>query len=88
MPENSDSFTGNTKYPAREILQAMESVRPMLGRVALQALINDLELSGLHLHDEGKSYTLNEIQSALKMTFGEASILFIDRIRDTLEGSK
>jgi hypothetical protein len=89
LPEKSDSFDNSAKFAARNILQAMQSVKPILGDVALDALINELTVSGLYLNDAHKSYSLNEIQAALKMAFGEASILFIDNIKNALiEGSK
>lgn len=56
----------------------------MLGRVALDALIEDLKIFGLRLENDRKSYSLAEIQTALEKTFGEATVLFIDRIKNTL----
>lgn len=61
----------------------------MLGHVALDALISDLDDLGLQIKNDRNSYSLAEIQTALLKTFGEATILFIDRIKNALiEGSK
>lgn len=56
----------------------------MLGSIALNALIDDLQNLGLQLHNDRKSYTLGEIQTALQQTFGEATVLLIDRIKNAL----
>jgi hypothetical protein len=84
LPQNSDSIDSSTKFAARDIREAMQSIKPMLGRVALDALIEDLKNLGLHIDNDRKSYTLREIQTALEKTFGEATILFVDRIRNAL----
>jgi hypothetical protein len=89
LPENSNSFDYSTKFSARDIRQALQSVEPMLGHVALDALISDLDDLGLQIKNDRNSYSLAEIQTALLKTFGEATILFIDRIKNALiEGSK
>lgn len=62
----------------------MQSIQPLLGKIGLDSLIRDLELFGLQLNDNTKSYSLAEIETALEQTFGEASRLFMERIKNAL----
>lgn len=79
MPENIDN---NTRFGAKDIREALQSVTPMLGHVGLDALISELEALGLELYNDCKSYRLDEVRAALERAFGEATVLLFDRIKN------
>jgi hypothetical protein len=83
LPENIDN---NTRFGAKDIGEALQSVTPMLGYVGLDALISELEALSLELYNDRKSYRLDEVRTALERAFGEATVLLFDRIKNELVG--
>lgn len=81
MPENSDYDKPISGKRRREALVAATAV---LGRAAQDAILNDLELNRVTFRD--RSYTLQEIQSALGKIFGhDGTMLLMQRLKKARE---
>ena len=59
----------------------MNKLKPILGRAAVESIVEDLKKHGIDLEDKDKSYTLKQIQDALaKMLDQDAASLLIEFI--------
>jgi hypothetical protein len=81
LSKESHSLDENAKFSAKQLLSGMMRLKPILGRWAFDALVEDLKLSGIDLESKHSSYTLGELQIALEQRLGHASILLIDEIK-------
>ena len=81
MPENSDY---NKPISGKRLREALVGATAVLGRAAQDAMLHDLELNGIMFGD--RSYTLQEIQSALGKIFGhDGTMLLMQRLKKALE---
>jgi hypothetical protein len=65
VPENSDY---DNPISGKRLGESLTEATLVLGRAAQDAMFHDLELNGITFRD--RSYTLYELQSALKKIFG------------------
>ena len=62
-------------------MRAIERLKPILGRTAVESIIKDLKKHGIDLEDPKKTYTLVQIQDALtKLLDRDAAELLIEFI--------
>lgn len=79
MPENSESLAYAQKHSTNELRGAFENLEPILGRSAVEAIIDDLEKQSLALRDAHAQYSIVEMQSALEDIFGIDIAVFLIR---------
>jgi hypothetical protein len=81
VPENSDY---NKPISGKRLREALVEATLVLGRAAQDSMFHDLELNGITFRD--RSYTLQEIQSALRKIFGyDGTVLLMQRLQKVLK---
>ena len=78
MPRNSDSLADSPKFSADALRKAIQT-EPMLGRPAIDAIIDDLENQGIRVTNAHAQYGIEEIQVALENIFGAETTSFLIR---------
>lgn len=68
-------FDNNPEISAKELRQAIEILRPVLGEAFANSIVHDFELYGL-LSSNG-SFTLEQIHIALERIFGEGASMLM-----------
>jgi hypothetical protein len=80
VPENSDS---NKPICGKRLKEALVEATLVLGRAAQDSMFHDLELNWTF---RDRSYTLQEIQSALRKIFGhDGRVLLMQRLQKVLK---
>jgi len=79
LVENSESLAYAQKHATNELRLAFELLEPILGRSAVEAIIDDLEKRGVTLTDAHAQYSLKEMQSALEENFNIDIAAFLIR---------
>jgi hypothetical protein len=75
------------RFTSKQIKHALQELEKLLGRATVEAMIYDLEMYGLPLVNDRQTYTLNEIENALRKIFGdEATLLLFERLKKSLFG--
>jgi len=77
LPKNSDSFADSPKFSADAVRKAIQTLEPMLGRPAIDAIIDDLENQGIGVTNPHAKYGIEDIQSALENIFGAETTSFL-----------
>jgi hypothetical protein len=81
VPENSDY---SKPISGKKLREALIEATLVLGRAAQDSMFHDLELNGITFRD--RSYTLHEIQSALRKVFGhDGTALLMQRLQKVLK---
>jgi len=81
----TNALSDRPEFSAKAIRKAIQTLRPMLGDIAVDAMIYDLELYGLLVANERASYSIDQIHLALERIFGsEATNLLIKRVKKAL----
>ena len=84
MANKSDSFSDDTRFSAKSIRNALESLAPDLGKSNVDSLISGIEAFGLQLSDENNYYTVAELRQALNDLFSDAGPLIFQSIKKSL----
>jgi len=79
LPRNSDSLADSPKFSADALRKAIQTLEPMLGRPAIDAIIDDLENQGIRVTNAHAQYGIEEIQAALENIFGAETTSFLIR---------
>ncbi|HXV45495.1 MAG TPA: hypothetical protein VD736_02370 [Nitrososphaera sp.] len=81
MPENSDY---NKPISGKRLKEALVETTLVLGRASCDSMFHDLELNGITFRE--RSYTLQEIQGALRKIFGhDGTALLMQRLQKVLK---
>jgi hypothetical protein len=81
VPENSDY---SQPISSRKLKEALTEATIILGRAAQDSMFHDLELNGITFKD--RSYTLEEIQSALRKIFGnDGTVLLMQGLQKAMK---
>jgi len=79
VPSNSISFSSKT------MRTALFKLEPSLGRATIETILQDMEIYGMPLDDDRISYTIADIELAMRRIFGtEGGALIMERLRKTL----
>jgi hypothetical protein len=76
----------NTPIPSNKLKKGIMSLERILGYAAAEALVYDLENYGIALAGGNNSYTLQQVEDALKKVLGnEGGPLIMDQLMKMLE---
>jgi len=87
LSQTRDSNGNNDDLPVqgKRIDRALRHSLKELGESALTGIIFDLEGQGIRLSDEASYYSLKDVESKLRVIFGEdGTALLMERIREYL----
>lgn len=83
--EQNTQQADNVKFSIEKLMHAFSMLDMAVGRSATDLIIVDLKRRGIMLDDANKSYSLDEIKKALRITFNEDAVTaLIDYLKHRL----